>query len=90
MQREREREREREKERESFKEDLERERENRTELLQFGRVHANSVRDLFGCDIVAGDESEVTEFFREMKTLMSVGSHPNVVSLLGVCTQNGE
>ena len=37
-----------------------------------------------------GDGQQATEFFREMKTLMLVGSHPNVVSLLGVCTQNGE
>lgn len=43
----------------------------------------------FSSVAVNGDIEQLHEFFKEMNTLASVGSHANIVSLLGVCTQGG-
>ena len=33
---------------------------------------------------------EVDDLIQEMKIMQEIGSHPNVVTILGVCTEQGE
>ena len=37
----------------------------------------------------AAPEKEVSDLLQEMKIMQQVGTHPNVVTLLGVCVEKG-
>ena len=34
-------------------------------------------------------QKEVDDLIQEMKIMQEIGSHPNVVTILGVCTEQG-
>ena len=35
-------------------------------------------------------QKEVDDLIQEMKIMQEIGSHPNVVTILGVCTEQGK
>ena len=35
-------------------------------------------------------QKEVDDLIQEMKIMQEIGSHPHVVTILGVCTEQGE
>ena len=64
--------------------------------LQVWKAEADNICGYDGTVLVAvkttkenAPEKEKTDLLQEMKIMQTIGHHPNVVTLLGVCTEKG-